>query len=87
MNKMIRDAILSVDMSWDNEDERTMFTDYLNSLLHEYWANDEITQWKVQCNTLNNKAEDMINGKYVIDISYRQKHCLNTTKITYTIQG
>lgn len=86
MNKLITDALNSVDMSWGNEDERTMFLEYLNSLLHEFYTNGLIEQWKVQCNSLNNLAEDMMNGKYILEISFVQKHCLNTTRIEYTIQ-
>lgn len=86
INELIRDGIFSVDMNWRNEDERGLFIDYLNSLLHEYYVNGVIEQWKIQCNGLNNKAENMLDGTFILDVSYKQKHCLNTTQITYTIQ-
>lgn len=86
MDKLIQDGINSVELTWKNEEERSIFVDFLNSLLHEFWNKGDIEQWKVQCNTLNNKLEDMLNGKFILDISFRQRNCLNVSKITYTVQ-
>ncbi len=86
ISEAIKEGIRQVDLTWSNEEERSVFLDYLNSLLHEVWNQGKIEQWKVQCNSLNNKADDMLNGKFILDVNYRQKHCLNVTKITFTIR-
>lgn len=86
IDTLIKDGIFSVKLTWKHEEERTIFIDFLNSLLHEFWVKGDIQQWKVQCNSLNNNTEDMLNGKFILDIHYKQKNCLNTSVITYTIQ-
>lgn len=86
INEIIRDGIFSVELAWHDDEERSVFVDFLNSLLHEFWSNGVIEQWKVQCNTLNNTTEDMMDGTFILDIYYKQKHCLNTSKISYTIR-
>ena len=85
INELVRDGIFSIDLAWSNEEDRSVFIDFLNSLLYEFWTNGDIEQWKIQCNNLNNTTEDMLSGKYILDIHYKQKHCLNTSKIAYTI--
>jgi len=86
VNDLIKDGIFSVELDWQDDEERSVFVDFLNSLLHEFWNNGNIEQWKVQCNNLNNTTEDMMNGKFILEVHYKQKHCLNTSKITYEIQ-
>lgn len=86
ISSTIKDGIHAVEMSWGNDEERSIFLEYINSLLHEAYNAGKVEQWKVQCNSLNNDADDMLNGKYILDIHYRQKHCLNVTKMRYTIR-
>ena len=45
-----------------------------------------IEQWKVLCSKKNNKMEDILDGRINIDISYKQRNCLNTTTIRYEIR-
>jgi len=82
----IKDGIHAVEMTWGNDEERSIFLEYINSLLHEAWNAGKIEQWKVQCNSLNNNADDILNGMFVLDVHFKQKHCLNVTKLRYTIR-
>ena len=86
INDLILDGLESVDLNWRNDDERELFIQFLNSMFSEIQENDVIEQWKVQCNSNNNKTKDMLSGIVVIDIYYKQRNCLNTTNIKYTLQ-
>lgn len=44
-----------------------------------------IEQFKVMCDKRNNTINDLEKGDIVLDVHYKQKHCLNTTKLRYTI--
>ena len=86
INDLILDGLESVDLNWRNDDERELFIQFLNSMFSEIQENDVIEQWKVQCNSNNNNTKDMLSGIVVIDIYYKQRNCLNTTNIKYTLQ-
>ena len=86
IDELVHEGLQTVDIAWEIDDEREIFLDFLNSMLQEFWSKGEIEQWKVQCNSLNNKTDDMLNGIVNLDIYYKQKHCLNTSRITYTFQ-
>lgn len=86
INNLISDVFDTIDVPWKREENRDLFVEYINSVLYEFWDKESITQWKVICNSLNNTTQDLINGKITLEVFYRQKHCLNTTKITYYIE-
>ena len=86
IDDLFKDALTSVGIDWNNDDERTRFVDFLNSILYEFYDNGHIEQWKVVCGSKNNTAQDMIEGRFVLEAHYKQKNCLNTSKIIYTIQ-
>ena len=85
IDEIITDGIFAVELDWQDDNDRGIFIEFINSMLHEFWDRGDIEQWKIQCNTLNNTIEEMMNGKFNLDIYYKQRHCLNTSKITYTI--
>lgn len=85
IDQIVRDGIFSVDLPWMEEANRELMVSYLNSVMQEYWEQNVIEQWKIQCNTLNNTVDDMLQGKINLDIYYKQKNCLNTSRITYTL--
>ncbi len=85
IDKVVRDGMFSVDLSWQDEENREIFVSFLNSVMHEYYENGVIEQWKILCNNLNNNVEDMLQGKVDVDIYFKQRNCLNTSRITYSI--
>ena len=86
VNELILDGLETVNLNWRNDDERGLFLEFLNSMFSEIQENDMIEQWKVRCNSNNNRTKDMLSGIFVIDIYYKQRNCLNTTNIRYTLQ-
>jgi len=85
IDEIVKDGLFSVELVWIDEENREVFLSFLNSLMQEFWANGAIEQWKVQCNLQNNTVDDMMQGIFNVDVYYKQKNCLNTTQITYTI--
>lgn len=80
------DCIDGMGIIWSHETHRESFVDLIDEMLEEEASKGTIVQWNVMCDRRNNKHEDMIKGKYIIDIYYRQKNCLNKTHLQYTIE-
>jgi hypothetical protein len=70
---------------WKNDAHRESLVELLDEWLEEYSTDGKIEQWNVVMDRRNNSPRDMRNGKYTLDISYKQRNCLNTTTIGYTI--
>lgn len=86
INEALRDGIFTVDINWQNSEEREIFINFMHTSMSEYYENGKIDQWRIQCNGKNNTSADMAKGIFVIDVHYKQNNCLNTTMIRYTIR-
>jgi hypothetical protein len=72
-------------VNWASEVQRTAYIEMLDEFLAEVAEEGKIEQWDVRCNSRNNKLSDMNNGKFVVDVFYKQRNCLNTTQLRYEI--
>lgn len=72
-------------VNWASDVQRTAYIEMVDEYLAEVAAEGKIEQWDIRCNSRNNKLIDMSNGKFVVDVFYRQKNCLNTTQLRYEI--
>lgn len=86
INELVEEAIVTSRVSWTNDEERDLFSEFLNSLFYEIYESGFIEQWKVKCGKTNNKMEDILEGRVNIDIYYKQRNCLNITNIRYEIE-
>ena len=84
----IEDGIKSLGVGWNNESHRSAFVQIIEEFLENLLETDEkIEQYKVMCDRRNNKIVDTERSIYNIDIEFKQKHCLNKTKIHYFIRA
>lgn len=84
----IEDGIKSLGVGWNNESHRSAFVQIIEEFLENLLeAEEKIEQYKVVCDRRNNKIIDMERSIYSIDVEFKQKHCLNKTKIHYFIRA
>lgn len=71
-----------------DESERTATVELLEDVLFEFsQTENSIEQIDVMCDKRNNVINHVRNtGEVFLTIRYKQKHCLNTTELAYTIQ-
>lgn len=81
----LEECIDHMGFDWAQEYHRQSFVDIISDDLDEVAQKNLITQWNVVFDRRNNKVADMNNGKYVVDVYYKQRNCYNTTQLTYTI--
>jgi hypothetical protein len=81
----IEDLIENGGILWGNDIHRQGFIDTLHDFMNMFAFDNKIDQYDVICDLRNNQINDMDRGVYVCDISFRQKNCLNTSRLTYTI--
>lgn len=72
-------------LSWTSDALRHSYLDLVDELLSEVADEGKIEQWDVRCDARNNKASDMANGKFILDVFYKQRNCLNTTQLHYEV--
>lgn len=86
IDKHIRSTIENLGNYWFKEDYRKLYLDHIEETIGEQVGNGKINQIKVISNEHNNTCVDNENGKYNIDIHYKQTHCLNVTTLSYVVQ-
>ena len=72
-------------VQWANEHHRVSFGDVIDNWLFELCDDDKIEQWNVVCDKRNNTTKNMANGYFIFTVKYKQRHCVNVTTITYSI--
>ena len=85
IHKFVEEGITSGEVMWSSEIHRISFVEIIENLLDDLEYDDRITQSNVICDYRNNNTLDMDNGKYTLEIFYKQRNCLNTTKLVYHI--
>lgn len=85
VHDFVHEGILTGQVLWNNDIHRQSFVDVVNDVLLEIADEDIIDQWNVVCDIRNNTITQMDKGIYVLEVAYRQKNCLNTTRLVYTI--
>ena len=86
IHKFIEEGILTGQVVWKNDLHRQSFVDVVGDLLEQVMNEGFIDQWNVISDLRNNSVADMDKGIYVIEIQYRQRNCLNTTRLIYTVK-
>jgi hypothetical protein len=85
IHDLIYNVIISFRIRWTNKLHRNSFVHAVDEFLIRLQKSNKITQYKVICDTRNNK-NGFINSKEIIfEVYYKQLHCLNMTSITFHI--
>lgn len=87
INNEVYSVVMLLGSDWPNEAKRKQFIETIEEYLEDVIETGVITQAKVVCNKSNNPTFSAHAKKYVLEVHYRQLHCLNTTKIEYHIQN
>lgn len=82
---MVEDIIIDLGPDWDSESQRLSAVQIIQDFVEEVGNDGQILQQKVICDRRNNKASDIDTGKYNLAITFKQKNCLVTTQLLYTV--
>lgn len=86
IHKFIDEGIITGQVLWSNDIHRESFVEVISDCMEQVELEGFIDQWNVICDLRNNTVADMNKGIYVLEVIYRQKNCLNTTRLIYTIK-
>ena len=86
IHKFIEEGILSGEVLWESETHRISFVEIIENVLDELEFDEKIDQSNVMCDFRNNNVAEMERGNYVLEVSYRQRNCVNTTRLVYHIR-
>lgn len=80
-------SMSDIGVNWSSDAQRASYVEMLEDYFTELAEDDRIEQFDVRCDGRNNKIKDMNDGKFILDLRYRQRHCLNVTQVRYTINA
>jgi hypothetical protein len=86
IHHFVEDGIITGQVIWKNDLHRQSFVEVVSDLMEQTEMEGFVDQWNVISDLRNNSVADMDRGIYVLEIQYRQKNCLNTTRLIYTIK-
>lgn len=86
IHEFIAQGIVESDIVWSDDDHRETFVMVADDGLTDFYEQGLIDQWNVICDMRNNTISNMDQGIYTVEITYRQKNCINTTSLIYTIK-
>src|SRR5271166_6664962 len=86
IHAFIEEGINSNSVVWSNDIHRLSFVEVLDDYLDQFHERGQIDQWNAFCDLRNNTIAAMDRGEYVIEITYRQTNCLNTTRLIYKVK-
>lgn len=86
ISSFIEEGLNDMGIMWSSDAQRDSFADIVEEWLEEVGGDGKIEQWKVICDYRNNKVAQMDEGKYVFDVYYKQRNCLNMTHLRYNIK-
>ncbi len=82
----IEELMTHAGVVWSSDTHRDSFVETIDDVLGKYQEDGKIEQWSVMCDLRNNTIADMDKGIYVFEAGFKQKNCLNTTRLVYTIK-
>jgi hypothetical protein len=86
IHDIVVEGMTETGINWSSDVQRDSFIDMLDDFMHEVADEGKIEQWDVRCDGRNNKSSDMNDGRFILDVAYKQRHCLNTTVLHYDIE-
>lgn len=87
-NDTLIEAIQTTGVKWTNDTSRDSFVglieDYLNDMIND---NKLITQCKAVSDKRNNPHGFTEAQEWILDVYYKQQHCLNMTWVSYHVRN
>ncbi len=71
----------------DDEENREFIVEYLERFYHILRDSDYIEQFDVILDKRNNNIKNLRSGMFVLETKFKQKNCLNFTRIILTRAG
>jgi hypothetical protein len=87
INEVVYESLSSLGVRWTSESHRNSFIEVIEDFLADLAEECEICQFKVLCDKRNNKTFSSQAKEFVLEIHFRQPHCLNVSKIEYHINN
>ena len=84
-DEVMQEAISSFGVHWGNEEQRMEFVEIMEEYFDVLIEQGKIVQHKCICDHRNNKTFSSKAKEFVVEVHYKQPHCLNTTIIEYHI--
>ena len=81
----VDDGFNSVDVMWDNEMFRQSFIAVIDDYLGELYSDGKISHGKVICDDRNNGALAFKKGDFQMEVQFRQKNALITTRLIFEV--
>lgn len=85
VTEFVEDGITTSHIMWMSDTHRDAFVTVIEDLLFALEQVGRLSQGNVVCDARNNKASDMDDGVFHLDISFKQANCVNVTTIEYII--
>lgn len=86
VQSQIEELMTNAGVVWSSDTHRDSFVETIDDVLGTLREDGKIEQWSVMCDLRNNTITNMDRGVYVFEASFKQKNCLNTTRLVYTIK-
>ena len=81
----IEDLLEGAGVIWSSDSHRDPFVEMITDYMKSFLDQQKIEQFKVICDYRNNRLSQMEKGVYHFDVEYRQRNCVNITRVLYTI--
>jgi len=81
----VHSIITEFSVLWDSNVSRDAVLEVLDEFLDELTADGKITQRNVICDDRNNNIKLSEDGITILEVTYKQADCYNTTKLHYII--
>ena len=82
----IEEGITTSHILWSSDTHREAFIVVIEDLLFALEQTGRASQGNVICDARNNKIAQMDQGIYKLEVTFKQRNCVNLTSIEYTIK-
>ncbi len=83
IDEVMQEALTSFGVQWRSEEQRNEFIEIMEEYFDQLVEQGKLAQHKCICDYRNNKT---FSGKeLILEVHYKQPHCLNTTTLEYHI--
>ena len=87
VREYIEEGLEHANVVWSNQTHRDSFVAVIEDMMQMLAEDDKVIQWNIMCDGRNNKTKDMNAGRFYLDVHYKQRNCINFTRLTYQIDA
>ena len=87
IHDVLYETVTTISVKWTSDTHRTSFVEVIEEFFDDLKENGAIVQYRVTCDHRNNKQGFLNVKEHVLEVQYKQPHCLNTTSITFYIHN